>query len=316
MDAFKTFKSLADFDTVFAEEDACINHFRAIRWPDMAQWACPHCGTIGAPYILGNNTHKCRSCLKKSTVRNGTIFEDSKIELRKWFKAVFLMTSHKKGISSCQLAKDLGVTQKSAWFMLHRIRNSSMTQEFKAPLTGVVEADEAYVGANAKWQHKSKKDPLLVGIAAAKTKKTVFAMLQRNGELRVHHVKDTRKATIMPLIQTSIAPGSEVHTDESPMYGWMRSAYAHKMITHSLGEYVRGSVTTNRVEGAFSHFKRTIYGTYHKASDKHLDRYLQMFAYRWNTRTMKESERMNSFLAMTAGKRLTYGKLIGKDEAE
>ena len=316
MDAFKTFKSLADFDTVFAEESACINHFRAIRWPDLAHCACPHCGVIGAPYILGNNTHKCRDCLKKSTVRNGTIFEDSKIELRKWFKAVFFMTGHKKGISSCQLAKDIGVTQKSAWFMLHRIRNASMTKEFKAPLVGVIEADETYVGANAKWQHKNKKNPLLVGAAAAKTKKTVFAMLQRDGDLRLHHVKDTRKATVAPIIQASIAPGAEVHTDESPLYAWMRSDYAHKMVTHSLGEYVRGNITTNRVEGSFSHFKRTIVGTYHKASDKHLDRYLQMFAFRWNTRTMKEAERMNMFLGMTAGKRLSYRTLTRKGSTQ
>lgn len=314
MDAFKTFKSLADFDTVFADELAAVNHFRVVRWPDMDQWACPHCGVIGAPYMLGNGTFKCRDkvCLKKSTVRNNTIFEDSKIDLRKWFKAVFLMTSHKKGISSCQLAKDIGVSQKSAWFMLQRIRNASLTHEFKAPLTGIVEADEPYVGPNAKWQHKDKKNPLLVGMAAAKTKKTVFAMLQRDGELRVHHVKDTRKATIAPIIQASIAAGAEVHTDESPLYAWMRSAYAHKMVTHSLGEYVRDGITTNRVEGAFSHFKRTIYGTYHKASGLHLDRYLQMFAFRWNTGTMKDAERMNMFLGMTAGKRLTYRVLTRK----
>jgi hypothetical protein len=191
-----------------------------------------------------------------------------------------------------------------------------MTQEFKSPLTGIVEADEAYVGANAKWQHKAKKDPLLVGAAAAKTKKTVFAMLQRDGELRLHHVQDTRKTTIAPIVQASIAPGTEVHTDESQLYAWMRSSYAHKMITHSLGEYVRGNVTTNRVEGAFSHFKRTIYGTYHKASVTHLDRYLQMFAYRWNSRTMTEAERMNGLLARVAGKRLTYRALIGKDSIQ
>ena len=141
-------------------------------------------------------------------------------------------------------------------------------------------------------------------------------MLQRDGELRLHHVKDTRKATVAPIIEASVAPGAEVHTDESSLYTWMRSAYAHKMVSHSLGEYVRGDVTTNRVEGAFSPFKRTIYGTYHKASDMHLDRYLQMFALRWNTRTMKDAERMNMFLGMTAGKRLTYRMLTRKDSVQ
>lgn len=314
MESLTSFKSLADIHKVFGDEDACINHLRALRWPDMSQWACPHCGVIGAPYLLGNNTHKCRDCLKKSTVRNGTIFEDSKIELRKWFIAIFLMTSHKKGISSCQLAKDIGITQKSAWFMLHRVRNAAMTQEFRAPLTGVVEMDEAYVGPNAKWQHKNKKDPLLVGRAAANTKKIVFGMIEKGGELRVHHVSNTRKATLKPIIEAVVAQGAEVHTDDSSAYYWMRSAYAHKIVSHTLGEYVReGHITTNRIEGAFSHFKRTIVGTYHKASDTHLDRYLQMFALRWNTRNMSEAERMNGLLKATQGRRLTYRRLIGKD---
>jgi transposase-like protein len=309
------FKSLADFNKAFPDEDACINHFRAVRWADVSQIACPHCGTIGKPYLLGNNTHKCsqKGCMKKFSVRNGSIFEDSKIPLQKWFMAIFLMTSHKKGISSCQLAKDIGVTQKSAWFMLHRVRNATMTREFQTPLTGVIEADEAYVGPNAKWQHKSKKNPLLVGMAAAKTKKAVLGMVQRDGELRLHSVQDGRKATTEPIIRASVAAGAEIHTDESPSYAWMRSAYAHKMVTHSIGEYVRGDVTTNRIEGAFSHFKRTIVGTYHKASDTHLDRYLQMFAFRWNSRTMSESERMNLLLARTQGRRITYRTLIGKD---
>ena len=311
-----TFKSLADFQKAFPDEDACVNHFRAVRWADMEQWTCPHCGVIGKPYILGNNTHKCRDCLKKSTIRNGTIFEDSKIELRKWFMAIFLMTSHKKGISSCQLAKDIGVTQKSAWFILHRIRNATMTREFQTPLTGVVEADEAYVGPKPQFQHANKKNKLLVGHAAAKAKKIVFGMIQRGGELRVHHVKDARKATLEPIVRNTVSVGSEVHTDEAHVYLWMRSAYAHKIVSHALGEYVRdGHVTKNRIEGAFSHFKRTIVGTYHKASDTHLDRYLQMFAFRWNTRTMKDADRMNTLLARVQGRRITYRKLTGKEDS-
>lgn len=316
MDALATFKSLADFGRAFPDEAACINHLRAVRWPDMTQWACPHCAVIGEPYTLGNNTHKCRECLKKSTVRNGTIFEDSKISLQKWFMAIFLMTSHKKGISSCQLAKDIGITQKSAWFVLHRIRNAALSREFQEPLTGVIEADEAYVGPNAKWQHKSKKDPMLVGVAAAKTKKTVLGMLQRDGELRVHHVKDTRKATLQPIMRSTIAVGSELHTDESQAYSWARFEYAHKMITHSLGEYVRGDVTTNRIEGVFSHFKRTIVGTYHKVSVAHLDNYLQTFAFRWNTRSLTEAARMNLLLNKTQGRRITYRTLTRKEKIQ
>jgi len=122
----KTFKNLEDMRKAFPDENACIDHFRAVRWPDADRITCPHCGTINRHYVLADNTHKCRDCRRKFTVRNGTIFEDSKIELRKWFTAIFLATSHKKGISSCQLARDIGVTQKTAWFMLHRVRNAAI----------------------------------------------------------------------------------------------------------------------------------------------------------------------------------------------
>ena len=309
-----SFKSLADFQKAFPNEDACINHFRAIRWPDAMQIVCPHCGTVAAHYLLSNNTHKCaeKLCHKKFSVRNGTIFEDSKLPLLKWFMAIFLATSHKKGVSSCQLARDIGITQKSAWFVLQRIRNAAMTQEFKTPLTGTIEVDEAYVGPNTRFQHASKKNPLLTGMGAAKRKKIVFGMLQRDGDLRMHTVKDARRATLEPIIRQQIAPGSEVHTDEAQTYNWMRSEYAHRMVSHTLGEYVREGVTTNRIEGAFSHFKRTFVGTYHKTSDMHLDRYLQMFAYRWNTRKWTDEDRVNDLLQSTEGRRITYKALIRK----
>jgi transposase-like protein len=182
----RQFKSLADLVKAFPDEKSCIEHFRHVRWPNGI--TCPHCGSINQHYTLKDNTHKCRDCGKKFSVRHSTIFEDSKISLQKWFMAIFLMTSHKKGISSCQLARDIGVTQKAAWFVLHRIRNAAATQEFRAPLTGTVEIDEAYVGGNPRFKHASKRNPLLYGVAAAKTKKAVFGMLQRGGDLRLKHV--------------------------------------------------------------------------------------------------------------------------------
>ena len=305
----KSFKSLADMEAAFPDENACIDHFRGLRWPD-GNIPCPHCGSVDKHYKLADNTHKCRDCRKKFTVRNGTIFEDAKVSLRKWFIAIFLMTSHKKGISSCQLAKDIGVTQKTAWFMLHRIRNAAMTKEFNAPLSGTVEADECYVGPNPRFLHAGKRDPTLFGVAAAKQKKIVFGMIQRDGDLRVHYVQDGRKATLQPIIRSNIAKGAKVYTDESNAYAWMYQGYAHALVTHSLGEYVRDDVSTNSIEGAFSHFKRTMVGTYHKASRKHLDRYLQMFAFRWNRRKDREGERVNDLLRSTKGRRITYKELI------
>jgi len=231
----KTFKNLADMQYAFPDENACINHFRAVRWPEVDKMVCPRCGVSGTHYTLADNTHKCRDCRRKFTVRNGTIFEDSKIALRKWFIAIFLMTAHKKGISSCQLARDIGVTQKTAWFMLHRIRNAAIRKEFNAPLAGTIEMDEACVGGNSNFMHASKK-PNLVGMAAACEKKIMVGMLQRDGELRLHHVGDTRKKTMRPLIEANIRRGAQVHIDDNRIYDWMRSRYAHSAVRHSLGE--------------------------------------------------------------------------------
>ena len=306
------FNNLQDFDKAFPDEKACVDHFRAVRWPDGL--SCVHCGSLERVYTLANGTHKCGDCRKKFTVRNGSIFEDSKLALRLWFKAVFLMTSHKKGISSHQLARDLGITQKSAWFVLHRIREATVTKEFQEPLTGTIEADEAYVGGQDKWKHANKK----VGKQGFNkgTKKGMLGMLQRGGDLRLAVLP--RKANFPALKDTlyrNIARGSRVHTDEAAHYKWMQDEYTHESVKHFLGEYVRDDVTTNRIEGAFGHFKRAVHGVYHKVSDEHLDRYLQMFAYRWNRRGMGEGDRVNDLLKKTQGSRITYRQLTRKNDA-
>ena len=307
----KSFKSLADMHKAFPDEDACINHFRTLRWPEADKIVCPHCGAIGTHYTLKDNTHKCRDCRKKFTVRNGTIFGDSKIDLRRWFIAIFLMTSHKKGISSCQLARDIGVTQKTAWFMLHRIRNAAMTTEFNTPpLTGTVEMDECYVGPNPRFQHADKRAAM--GKRRLANKKIVLGMQERGGDLRLHFVPNTKHKATIPLITKHIARGSRVITDEASRFSWMNVSYAHEFINHSLGQYVQGDVTTNSIEGVFSHFRRTMVGTYHKCDAAHLDRYLQMFAYRWNTRKQGEADRVNGLLKATQQRRITYKTLIGK----
>lgn len=306
---FKNFNNLQDFDEAFPDEKACIDHFRSVRWPDGL--SCVHCGSMERVYLLKNGAHKCGDCRKKFTVRNGSIFEDSKLALRLWFKAIFLMTSHKKGISSHQLARDLGITQKSAWFVLHRIREATLTQEFQAPLTGTIEADEAYVGGQGKWKHASKKSGKQG--SGAVQKKMVLGMQQRDGELRFVHLPDRHFPTLKAVLHYNIARGSRVHTDEAAHYKWMSSDYGHALVKHSIGEYVRDDVTTNRIELAFGHFKRTVHGTYHKISDEHLDKYLQMFAYRWNRRGMGEGERVNDLLKKTQNARITYRQLTRKD---
>lgn len=307
---FKQFSSLANLVTALPDERSCIAHFRAIRWANGI--VCPHCGVIGNHYTLNDDTHKCadKNCRKKFSVRTGTIFEASRIPLKKWFMAIYLATSHKKGISSCQLARDIGVTQKTAWFVIHRINEATATPEFNAPLEGIVEMDETYVGGREKFKHASKRIPRNISANAGNTKITVFGMIQRGGDLRLRKVANTKKATLAPIIESNVLRGSTVYSDEAQHYKWMRQSYEHNLVAHTLGEYVRDDVYTNTIEGVFGHFKRSIIGVYHHASDKHIDRYLSVFAWRWNRRTMKEGERMNSLLRSTQGHRLTYKDLI------
>ena len=292
------------------DDESCRKYLELMRWNGNPR--CPHCGT-DKKYELKTNgvfkgLYKCSNCRERYTVTINTMFEGSHISLRKWFIAIYIFSSHKKGISSHQLGRDLGITQKSAWFMLGRIRHAFEVKSF-VRFTGVVQADETFIGGKNKNRHADKKIPESQG-RSIKDKTPVLGLIHGGSEVATRVIPNTQAATLKPVIQELVREGSIIVTDEWPSYNTVRDSYDHVVINHNGGEYVRGAFHTNNIENFWSHLKRGIYGIYHHASRKHLHRYCDEFAYRYNSRKITDNHRFNISLKRTEESRLTYKKLI------
>lgn len=307
---FKSIIQLLDF---FKDEETGIAYYENIRWGDNP--TCPHCGSE-KPYKT-NRGWKCRNkeCHKKFTVRVGTIFENSKIPFRVWFAAIYLATTSKKGISSVQLASQLNVTQKTAWFVLHRIRE--MLKDKAPKMLGeneAVEVDETYVGGKEGNKHHSKRrsheDKNLTNEGKLYVpKKTVIGIIERDGNVVLKHVPNATKANMNNFIENHVPKGSKIYTDEYKGYKSLGKKYTHDTVNHSLSLYVAGDVHTNTIESFWSVLKRGIHGIYHFVSDKHLERYLDEFAGRYNTRHHTNEFRFDKFLNDSESY-LSYKELI------
>ena len=290
---------------IFTDVDKARKHLEAINWPDGP--FCPHCGEVENVTRMQGKSHRpgliqCNSCLKNFTVTVGTVFERSKVPLNKWLLATFLLSSSKKGMSAHQIHRMLGVTYKTAWFMCHRIREAMDGATGNDPMggkSGVVEADETYVGGKARNRAHRKPSP----------KKAVVALVEREGHVRSFHVANVNAKNVRGLIMTNVDRTAHLMTDESPIYTRLgREFGAHYPVNHSAKAYVRlgGYSHSNTAENFFSIFKRGVIGTYHHMSEAHLGRYCKEFDFRYNTREMTDAERTDIALQGIIGKRLTY----------
>jgi len=326
----------------FATVEAARNYLEAQRWPDGPE--CPHCGLVGEAYKITPKPRtaeieyqtkaelkakrvrkprqglwKCSGCRKPFTVTVGTIFEDSHIPLNKWVIAVHLLCASKKGMSAHQLHRMLGVTYKSAWFMAHRIRYGMSQEPLASLLTGVVEADETYVGGRRRY---SIPQAVKQGVRAqdhigpVADKAAVFSILQRDGRVRSTHIDRVMGGNLKAAIIEICAPDAHVITDEAALYKGLNKTLKHSSVNHRAKEYVRWEdgvcITTNGIEGFFSILKRGINGTYHHVSKTHLHRYLSEFDFRFNARKMTDSDRREAALKGFNGKRLMLKDPIGK----
>jgi transposase-like protein len=305
--------TLRDAILYFADFEHCKEFMVDLRWPN-GKVKCPECGSEKVCYLAKNRVWKCYATHPKPrfTLKTGTIFEDSPIALEKWLPAVWMLLNCKNGISSWELHRAIGVTQKTAWFMLHRIRLAMQSKTFNK-LGGEVEVDETFIGGKARNMHPARKREVQKEGRNTGGKSIVMGMLERGGTVRTAILEDRTKAAMQPIVRDNVESGTEVFSDEWASNWRMDSEYAHEVINH-LESYVNGNIHTNGIENFWSLLKRSIHGTYVSVEPSHLFRYVDEQAFRYNNRNMNDVERFVFGMRHIVGRRLTYKQLTGKQE--
>jgi transposase-like protein len=316
-------KTLQQAIRYFSDENVCIDAVANLRWPDGIP-TCPKCAGKSHYYLATQKRWKCKACGRQFSVKVGTIFEDSPIPLDKWLTALWMLINCKNGVSSYEIAKAIGVTQKSAWFVLHRLRFALKDRSFTklgGTESGPVEVDETFIGGTLKNMHKEKRARYDI-IAGNKGKTVVMGMLDRDvRKVRAKVIPNTKRETLQKEILTAIKYGSKVYTDEWYGYSEVRYRFVHDVVNHS-ETYVKGQVHTQGIENFWALLKRTLRGTYVAVEPFHLDRYLDEQVFRYNHRKgadghkMTDADRFNAALPGIAGRRLTFAELTGKDGSQ
>ena len=308
-------ESLREAILYFADKDRALAFMVAMRWP--AGVACPACGADTPSFLTTRRIWKCRDCRKQFSVKVGTIFEDSPLGLDKWLPALWMLANCRNGISSYELGRALKVTQKTAWFMLGRIRLAMQAKSFERK-EGTVEIDEAFIGGLAKNMHKGRRRRMMRGAKAGSGGKAAVIAGVRRGtddsasQVRAYVLKSPNAHPHGRIAREMAVPGSKVYTDNATLYTGSMDGYRRETVNHSAKEFVRGDVHTNNVENFWSLLKRAIRGTYISVDPIHLFRYVEEQAFRYNIRTLSEIGRFRAALGDVLGKCLTYAALIGK----
>lgn len=291
----------------FSDLDVATEFVAKLRWPDGP--VCPRCGDSEYSYLSTRRVWKCKGCKKQYTVKLGTIFEDSPLGLDKWLPAVWLIANSKNGISSHELGRALGVTQKSTWFMLHRIRLAMQTGTFNR-FSGEVEVDESFIGGRARNMHKHVRQQKIKGTGYV-NKTAVLGIMERGGKIRAEVIPDTKRRTLQQRVKETVEPGSSVYTDAFRSYSGLDADYHHRTVDHAEC-YVDGRVHTNCMENFWSLLKRGLRGTYISVQPYHLFRYLDERVLAFNLRELDDYSRFVNVLQAGIGRRVTWSELTGK----
>jgi|ERR1035441_6125745 transposase-like protein len=292
----------------FSDLDIATEFVAKLRWPEGP--VCPRCGSMEYSYLTTRRVWKCKACKKQYSVKLGTIFEDSPLGLDKWLPAVWLVANSKNGISSHELGRSLGVTQKSAWFMLHRIRLAMQTESFL--LAGEVEVDETFIGGKARNMHRHVRERKNMSKGGGSSDKTaVLGMIERGGRVRAEVIPDTNGDTLKPRVRKAVEAGSALYTDQWRGYHGLDANYSHETVDH-VERYVDGRVHTNGIENFWSLLKRGLHGTYVSVEPFHLFRYLDERVFTFNLRGLTDYGRFEAVLGATAGRRLTFAEVTGR----